>query len=195
MFHPKGGPVGWTSFPFLLFLEGISPVIEVAGHIFFLTCYFLGLISGEGAFSFLLLSFGTGFLLSISSIFLGRNYFSHISAKNGFDDLDLRRIHRKFRLSPNDVFLAARRNYQMAFANRIELGNNDAQRFVVCADRRKPAIPPSSAEKQTASEAHQTGSIKFRAELSFLSFKLSATFRNSDNFLSTDLLCVFASSR
>ncbi|MCW5960913.1 MAG: glycosyltransferase family 2 protein [Pyrinomonadaceae bacterium] len=70
MFHPKGGPVGWTSFPFLLFLEGISPVIEVAGHLFFLICYFLGLISGEGALAFMLLSFGTGFLLSVSSIFL-----------------------------------------------------------------------------------------------------------------------------
>ncbi len=70
MFHPKGGPVGWTSFPFLLFLEGISPVIEVFGHLFFLVCYFLGLISGEGVFAFFLLSFGTGFLLSISSILL-----------------------------------------------------------------------------------------------------------------------------
>ncbi len=70
MFHPKGGPVGWTSFPFLLFLEGISPIIEVFGHLFFLLCFFLGLISGEGALAFLLLSFGTGFLLSISSIFL-----------------------------------------------------------------------------------------------------------------------------
>lgn len=70
LFHPKGGPVGWTSLPFLLFLEGISPIIEVAGTLFFLACYFFGLVSGEGAFSFFLLSFGTGFLLSVSSILL-----------------------------------------------------------------------------------------------------------------------------
>jgi len=70
LFHPRSGGVGWGSFPFLLFLEGISPIIEVAGHLFFITCYYFGLISGEGALSFLLLSFGTGFLLSVSSILL-----------------------------------------------------------------------------------------------------------------------------
>jgi cellulose synthase/poly-beta-1,6-N-acetylglucosamine synthase-like glycosyltransferase len=70
LFHPKAGLVGWGSFPFLLFLEGISPVVEVAGHVFFIVCFALGLINGEGAFAFLILSFGTGFLLSISSILL-----------------------------------------------------------------------------------------------------------------------------
>lgn len=70
LFHPRSGGVGWGSFPFLLFLEGISPIIEVAGHLFFFICYYLGLINGEGALSFLLLSFGTGFLLSVSSILL-----------------------------------------------------------------------------------------------------------------------------
>ncbi len=70
LFHPKAGLVGWGSFPFLLFLEGISPVVEVAGHVFFIVCFCLGLVSSEGAISFLILSFGTGFLLSISAILL-----------------------------------------------------------------------------------------------------------------------------
>lgn len=70
LFHPRSGGVGWMSFPFLLFLEGISPLIEVGGFLFFIFCYFTGLINIEGALAFLLLSFGTGFLLSVGSIML-----------------------------------------------------------------------------------------------------------------------------
>ncbi|HQU83465.1 MAG TPA: glycosyltransferase [Pyrinomonadaceae bacterium] len=70
LFHPRSGGVGWGSFPFLLFLEGISPFFEVAGHVFFLVCWYLSLVNTEGALAFLALSFGTGFLLSISSILL-----------------------------------------------------------------------------------------------------------------------------
>lgn len=70
LFHPRSGGVGWGSFPFLLFLEGVSPIFEIFGYIFFLICYFLGLVNGEGSLAFLMLSFGTGFLLSVSSILL-----------------------------------------------------------------------------------------------------------------------------
>lgn len=70
LFHPRSGGVGWGSFPFLLFLEGISPLFEVFGHLFFIVCWYLGIINAEGAFAFLMLSFGTGFLLSVSSILL-----------------------------------------------------------------------------------------------------------------------------
>lgn len=70
LFHPRGGPVGWLSFPFLLFLEGISPIFESFGFIFFIVCFFLNLVSGDGALAFLFLSFGTGFMLSVSSILL-----------------------------------------------------------------------------------------------------------------------------
>lgn len=70
LFHPRSRGVGWLSFPFLLFLEGISPLIEVFGLIFFILCYFLGVISLEGALAFLILSLGAGFLLSIGSILI-----------------------------------------------------------------------------------------------------------------------------
>jgi len=70
LFHPRGGGVSWLAFPFLLFLEGISPVLEVFGYLFFIVCYYFGLVSSDGALAFFLLSFGTGFLLSISSILL-----------------------------------------------------------------------------------------------------------------------------
>jgi cellulose synthase/poly-beta-1,6-N-acetylglucosamine synthase-like glycosyltransferase len=70
LMHPRSGGVGWLAFPFLLFLEGISPLVEIAGLLFFIFCFFLGLIGTDGMLAFLLLAFGTGFLLSTSSILL-----------------------------------------------------------------------------------------------------------------------------
>jgi cellulose synthase/poly-beta-1,6-N-acetylglucosamine synthase-like glycosyltransferase len=70
LFHPRSGGVGWGSMPFLLFLEGISPIFEVFGFLVFLIGGIFGLINPEGALAFLFLSFGTGFLLSISSVLL-----------------------------------------------------------------------------------------------------------------------------
>lgn len=75
LFHPRSGGVGWLSFPFLLFLEGISPIVEVAGTVFFVFCYFTNLVNFEGALAFLLLSLGTGFFLSVASILLEETAF------------------------------------------------------------------------------------------------------------------------
>lgn len=75
LFHPRAGGVGWLSFPFLLFLEGISPLIEVAGLCFYAICFFMNLINYEGALAFMLLSFGTGFFLSIGAILLEETAF------------------------------------------------------------------------------------------------------------------------
>ncbi len=70
LMHRKSGGVGWLAFPFLLFLEGISPLIEVVGLLFFVFCYAFGLINTQGAAAFMLLAFGTGFLLSIASLLI-----------------------------------------------------------------------------------------------------------------------------
>lgn len=75
LFHPRSGLVGWGSVPFLLFLEGISPLIEIFGYIFFIFCCYFGLMSLNGMLAFLLLSFGAGFLLSISTILLEEMVF------------------------------------------------------------------------------------------------------------------------
>jgi cellulose synthase/poly-beta-1,6-N-acetylglucosamine synthase-like glycosyltransferase len=70
LFHPRSGGVGWGSMPFLLFMEGCSPIIEIFGYFFFVICYYYNLISFTGALVFLLLSISSGFLLSIFSILL-----------------------------------------------------------------------------------------------------------------------------
>ena len=70
LFHPKSGGVGWGSMPFLLFMEGLSPFIELFGYVFFGVSYYLNIISLEATIAFLFLSISSGFLLSISSILL-----------------------------------------------------------------------------------------------------------------------------
>lgn len=70
LFHPRAKGVGWGSMPFLLFMEGLSPVVEVFGYVFFFVCYFMDLISLKGALVFLFLSVASGFLLSVFSILL-----------------------------------------------------------------------------------------------------------------------------
>lgn len=81
LFHPRGGAISWLSVPFLLFLEGISPFIELFGYLFFLACFSLNFINGDGVLSFFLLSFGTGFLLSVSSILLEEITFRTYQSK------------------------------------------------------------------------------------------------------------------
>ncbi len=70
MFHPKSGGVGWLALPFLLFLEGLSPVVEVSGYFFFSVSLYFGWISFYGAFAFLILSLGSGILLTTISLML-----------------------------------------------------------------------------------------------------------------------------
>lgn len=70
LFHPKSGGIGWASFPFLLFLEGISPIIETFGYVIFIVMFGLDLISLEGTLAFFILSITTGFFLSVISILL-----------------------------------------------------------------------------------------------------------------------------
>jgi cellulose synthase/poly-beta-1,6-N-acetylglucosamine synthase-like glycosyltransferase len=84
LFHPRAGGVGWLSFPFLLFLEGISPLIEVAGLLFFGICVLMNLINFEGALAFMLLSLGTGFFLSVASILLEETTFRTYQRKQDF---------------------------------------------------------------------------------------------------------------
>ncbi len=68
LFHPRSRGVGWLAFPFLLFLEGISPIIEVIGLVFFILSLAIGLSTPETVLAFMVLSFGTGFLLSVGGI-------------------------------------------------------------------------------------------------------------------------------
>ncbi len=74
-FHPKSGLIGWLSLPFLLFLEGMSPIVEFAGYLFFIIGTIFGWFSLMGVISFLLLSLGTGILLTTISLVIEEKCF------------------------------------------------------------------------------------------------------------------------
>ena len=70
LLHPKGGTVGWISFPVTLFFEWFGPIIEFSGYLFFLIGFWLGIISTEALVAFLILSVGFSLFISIITIIL-----------------------------------------------------------------------------------------------------------------------------
>jgi len=70
LFQKGSGFVGWLAFPFMLLFEWIEPFVEVAGYVFVVVTYFLGLLSLSGALIFFLFALGFGMLLSATSLLL-----------------------------------------------------------------------------------------------------------------------------
>ena len=80
LFHPRGGAAGWLAFPFMAVFEWLGPLIEVAGYLFMITAFVLGVVSGEAFWTFMLVAFGFGLVLSVSSLLLEEMSF-HIYPK------------------------------------------------------------------------------------------------------------------
>jgi len=70
LFQRGSGFVGWVGLPFIVFFEWLGPFIEVAGYIFVIACYFLGLLSYRPALLFFLFAIGFGMVLSVTSLLL-----------------------------------------------------------------------------------------------------------------------------
>ena len=70
LWHPRGGAPGWLAFPFMVAFELLSPLIEVGGYVFMTLGFVSGIISAAAFWTFLLLAFSLGTLLSMSAILL-----------------------------------------------------------------------------------------------------------------------------
>ncbi|MBV9191373.1 MAG: glycosyltransferase family 2 protein, partial [Betaproteobacteria bacterium] len=70
LWHPRGGAPGWLAFPFMIVFEWSSPLIEVGGYVFMTLGFLSGIISATGFWTFLLLAFSLGTLLSMSALLL-----------------------------------------------------------------------------------------------------------------------------
>jgi cellulose synthase/poly-beta-1,6-N-acetylglucosamine synthase-like glycosyltransferase len=70
LFHPKGGAVSWLAFPFQVFFEWLSPLIEMTGIILTLVLFALGFISFKASAIFLGAARALGILMSINAILL-----------------------------------------------------------------------------------------------------------------------------
>lgn len=68
--RPEYGRIGMLAMPFFLFVELLSPVIEVGGYIFFTISYFLGVINWPFFLLFLIVCVVLGMFMSILSILL-----------------------------------------------------------------------------------------------------------------------------
>ena len=80
LFHRKGGVVGWLAFPFMFFLEGLGPFVEVFGYASVTLGYGFGVLSFEAFGAFFLVAIGSGLVLSFNGLLLeavGFRIYSH----------------------------------------------------------------------------------------------------------------------
>jgi cellulose synthase/poly-beta-1,6-N-acetylglucosamine synthase-like glycosyltransferase len=70
LFARRGGVPGWLSFPFALIFEFASPVVEIAGYVYFSVGLIFGFASLQFAAAFALLAVGLGVLLSVCAVLL-----------------------------------------------------------------------------------------------------------------------------
>lgn len=70
LFNKNFGFIGLFSFPFLLFVEFLTPILELIGYSFFIITFILGVTDYETFVTFLIASIGLGILISISGIFI-----------------------------------------------------------------------------------------------------------------------------
>jgi cellulose synthase/poly-beta-1,6-N-acetylglucosamine synthase-like glycosyltransferase len=70
LFSRGGGGAGALAFPFALIFEGLSPIFECLGWIYFGLGFVFGYVDLPMAGAFLLVSIGLGTLLSVSSLLL-----------------------------------------------------------------------------------------------------------------------------
>ena len=69
-FGRRGGWAGWAAFPFALFFECLSPLVEALGWAYFGGGYIAGWVGLDFALAFLAVNIGFGTLLSVSSLLL-----------------------------------------------------------------------------------------------------------------------------
>ena len=70
LFQRGSGFVGWLALPFFLVFEFVGPLVEMAGYVFMVVSFLLGLLSPSAALTFFLLAVGLGLLLSVTSLVL-----------------------------------------------------------------------------------------------------------------------------
>jgi cellulose synthase/poly-beta-1,6-N-acetylglucosamine synthase-like glycosyltransferase len=70
LFNPRYGKFGWVVLPYYLFIELLSPVVELIGYVAVVLSYLFGMLSLDFMLLFLALAVLYGIFLSTASIFL-----------------------------------------------------------------------------------------------------------------------------
>lgn len=75
LFHIRAGVPGWLAYPFIVFFEGLGPLIEVLAYTLMVGAFASGLLSLQSLVAFLLVSMGLGLLVSVSALLLDEGTF------------------------------------------------------------------------------------------------------------------------
>ena len=70
MLNPKYGRLGFFAMPFFLFVELLSPIIELAGYLILTVSFFMGVINVQFALLFLTAAILLGMILSVLSVLM-----------------------------------------------------------------------------------------------------------------------------
>lgn len=76
LFNPKYGTVGMIAFPYFLFFEYITPLLDILGVVSIVASYILGLLNIEFFIIYLLVYMGYSMVVSMVSILLEKYLFS-----------------------------------------------------------------------------------------------------------------------
>jgi hypothetical protein len=75
LFNRRAGWLGNVALPFLLFFEGLGPIIEVLGLLSIVVGFWLGWISLQGFLAITFAAIGLGMVLSLTSLLLEESAF------------------------------------------------------------------------------------------------------------------------
>ncbi|TDP40280.1 cellulose synthase/poly-beta-1,6-N-acetylglucosamine synthase-like glycosyltransferase [Idiomarina aquatica] len=122
MWSAKGKAAGWVAFPFMLFFEGIGPLIELLAYV--LTGYFFaaGLVDVEFTLAFLIAAFGFGIFISIFSLILEELTFRTYQSKRDLMRLILVAILENFGYRQLNSWWRLRGLWQFARGRRHNWG-------------------------------------------------------------------------
>lgn len=122
MWSAKGKAAGWLAFPFMLFFEGIGPLIELLAYV--LTGYFFaaGLVDVEFTLAFLIAAFGFGIFISIFSLILEELTFRTYQSKRDLMRLILVAILENFGYRQLNSWWRLRGLWQFARGRRHNWG-------------------------------------------------------------------------
>lgn len=121
IFNPSYGRIGLIIFPYYLFFEMLGPVVEFLGYLIVPTSYFLGLLSLDFFFLFLLLAIIYGIFLSTTGIFLeeltyrrypGWDHLVRLLLFGILENFGYRQINSFFRFQATLYYLCGKRKWE-----------------------------------------------------------------------------------
>ena len=121
LFNPRYGSLGTMVMPYYLFVELLSPLVEITGYLSIFIAYLMGILSTQFFLLFLVLAIFYGIFLSTSGVFLEeityRRYpkWSHFFTLLGYgilENLGYRQINSFFRVQAFFQYLGKKREWE-----------------------------------------------------------------------------------